>query len=339
MKQTALVICPGRGTYGKEELGYFRRYHSDKRDLIEGIDAYRSEKGQVPISELDAASAFTPKDHTRGDNASALIYACAYADFLSIDRDKFDIVAVTGNSMGWYIALSCGGAISANNGTHIINTMGTFMQNSMIGGQLIYIYVDDDWQEINGAYQELMDLVAGIKDLHLSINLGGMVVFGGTDEALKQTEAKLETRGNFPFRLINHAAFHTPLQQPISKKAMQHFDAGLFDNPDIPLIDGRGHIWTKYSTNADEIFNYTFAHQVTRHYDFTKAVQVSVKEYAPDKIIILGSGSTLGGAVAQSLIDIKWLGLESKQDFTELQSAAPHILSMGIEEQRSLVIK
>ena len=338
MKQTALVICPGRGTYGKEELGYFGRYHSDKKDLIAGIDAYRAEQGQVAISELDAAKSFIPKDHTRGDNASALIYACAYADFLSIDRDKFDIVAVTGNSMGWYIALACGGALSVNNGTHIINTMGTFMQDAMIGGQLIYIFVDDNWQKIDGAYQELMDLTADIDGLYLSIKLGGMIVLGGTDTALKQAEAKLDARGNFPFRLINHAAFHTPLQQPISEKALQHFDAGLFANPDIPLIDGRGHIWTKYSSDFNDMFNYTFGHQVTRPFDFTKAVQVSAKEYAPDKIIILGPGKTLGGAVAQSLIDIKWLGLESKQDFAELQNANPYMLSMGIEEQRTLVI-
>jgi [acyl-carrier-protein] S-malonyltransferase len=40
-----------------------------------------------------------------GDNASLLIYACALADFAAIDRDRFEVVAVTGNSMGWYLAL------------------------------------------------------------------------------------------------------------------------------------------------------------------------------------------------------------------------------------------
>lgn len=338
MKQTALVICPGRGTYGKEELGYFGRYHADKKDLIQGIDSYREGQGQVAISALDSAVDFVPKDHTRGDNASALIYACAYADFLSIDRDKYDVVAVTGNSMGWYIALACGGAVSVDSGTQIINTMGTFMQDALIGGQLIYICVDDNWKNIEGAHDEIMDLIDHIEDLYVSIELGGMLVFGGTDEALKQVEAKLEARGNFPFRLINHAAFHTPLQQPISDKALQYFDPALFQNPDIPLIDGRGHSWTPYSTQAEAIFDYTFGHQVTRAYNFTKAVQVSVKEYAPDKVIILGPGSTLGGAVAQSLIDIQWQGIDSKLAFTDRQASDPYILAMGIEDQRSLVV-
>lgn len=29
-----------------------------------------------------------------------LIYACALADFAAIDRDRFEVVAVTGNSIG-----------------------------------------------------------------------------------------------------------------------------------------------------------------------------------------------------------------------------------------------
>lgn len=338
MKQKALVICPGRGTYGKEELGYFSRYHADKQDLIKRIDSYREGQGQVSISDLDSAADYVPADHTRGDNASALIYACAYADFLAIDRDKYDVVAVTGNSMGWYIALACGGAVDVDGGTEIINTMGTFMQEALIGGQLIYISVDDNWQAIDGARQELLDLVDHVVDLYVSIDLGGMLVFGGTDQALKEAEAKLDARGNFPFRLINHAAFHTPLQQPISDKALQHFQTSLFRNPDISLIDGRGHIWTPYSTDAGEIFNYTFGHQVVRAYNFTRAVQVSVKEYAPDKIIILGPGTTLGGAVAQSLIDINWLDIDSKETFTDRQKSDPYILAMGIEEQRALVV-
>ena len=77
-----------------------------------------------------------------------LFMPCAYADFLSINRDKYDIVAVTGNSMGWYIALACAGVVDLENGARIINTMGTFMQDSLIGGQIIYGVVDEQWHEI-----------------------------------------------------------------------------------------------------------------------------------------------------------------------------------------------
>ncbi|MCI5059858.1 MAG: ACP S-malonyltransferase [Alphaproteobacteria bacterium] len=337
-KQRAVVICPGRGTYNKEELGYFHKYHADRLDLLTQIDELRAAQKQVSISELDSASEFIMKEHTRGDNASALIYACAYADFLSIDRDKYDVVAVTGNSMGWYIALSCAGAVNFKVGANIINTMGTFMQEALIGGQLIYTCVGENWQAIEGAQEEIEKIISQIDGLYASIYLGGMFVFGGTEEALKELEKTLEPRDRFPFRLINHAAFHTPLQTPISEKAFAHFDREEFQVPVVPMVDGRGFQWSNYSSDVEAMFEYTFGHQVIQAYDFTRAVQNSLKEYAPDKIIILGPGTTLGGAVAQSLIAINWHDIDSKDAFIERQKSDPFILSMGMEEQRDLVI-
>ncbi len=116
MKQTALVICPGRGTYNAAELGYLKTHHSDKAEMIAKLDALRREQGQIPISELDAADKYAPSVHMTGDNASLLIYACALADFAAIDREKYDVVAVTGNSMGWYLALACAGVLGFRGG-------------------------------------------------------------------------------------------------------------------------------------------------------------------------------------------------------------------------------
>jgi len=46
-----------------------------------------------------------------------------------------------------------------------------------------------------------------------------------------------------------------------------------------------------------------------------------VREFAPDQLILLGPGTALGGAVAQSLIEINWHGLSSKADFVALQES------------------
>ncbi len=343
MKKKALVIAPGRGTYNKEELGYIKRFHADKKDLIAAIDDYRAKHGQTTVTDLDSKSSFSLSEHSRGDNASPLIYACAYADFLSIDRDKFDIVAVTGNSMGWYIALACGGAASNDNALHIVNTMGTMMQEKLIGGQMIYSLVDENWKVIPGRREYLMQLMAEINAkegcaLYTSIELGGMLVFGGNAAALSELEKALKPEGRFPMRLQNHAAFHTPLMDPISEAALGKMDETLFRHPAHPLVDGRGHVWTPYSTSAADIWRYTLGHQVHRHYDFTAAVQVAAKEFAPDNVIILGPGSTLGGAVAQSLIGINWQGWTSKEDFAKRQKENPYIIAMGMDEQRKLAV-
>ncbi|HST35013.1 MAG TPA: ACP S-malonyltransferase, partial [Allosphingosinicella sp.] len=88
-KLVSLVICPGRGTYGKGELGYLQRFHADKAGLIGAFDGLRAERGQPTISELDGAERYSPGLHTRGDIASPLIFTASYADFLSIDRSRF----------------------------------------------------------------------------------------------------------------------------------------------------------------------------------------------------------------------------------------------------------
>ncbi len=344
-KQKALVICPGRGTYNASELGYLHRYHGDKPALLQAIDGYRAEQGQPLISQLDAAERYHLKEHSRGDNASALIWACAYADFLSIDQERFELCAVTGNSMGWYIALGCAGALTPNNALRMINTMGSLMHRNLIGGQLLYPLVNADWQAIPGRAEWLDQLTVEINDepgctLALSINLGGLRVFGGNAAALKRLLDRLPPeQERYPMQLFNHAAFHTELQQPVAAEGRQALPATLFEQPQLPLIDGRGAVWQPMASDTAALWHYTLDHQVVKPYDFTRAVQVAIKEYAPDKILILGPGTTLGGAVAQALIQIGWNGWRNKADFIEAQQRDPFIISLGMEAQRSLAIR
>ena len=106
-KKTALVVCPGRGTYTGQELGYLAAHHADKTALIDALDADRARRGLTAVRDLDARRTYRTADHSRGDNATALIFACAYADFLSIDRDAYDVVAVTGNYLGGISVAAC----------------------------------------------------------------------------------------------------------------------------------------------------------------------------------------------------------------------------------------
>ena len=48
-KQTAVVVCPGRGTYNKAELGYLSRFHQNKSELIGVIDEQRRQHSQITV--------------------------------------------------------------------------------------------------------------------------------------------------------------------------------------------------------------------------------------------------------------------------------------------------
>ena len=344
-KLAALAVCPGRGTYNKAELGYLKRHHGDRAEFIAGFDRLRAERGRPTVSELDGAERFSAATYSRGDIASPLIFASSYADFLAIDYARHEVVAVTGNSMGWYTALACADAVSPEHGFAIVDAMGEHSQAGEPGGQVLVSVVDEAWHEVPGLRETLLGLVETIGsrpncELFVSIELGGMIVFAGTEAGLDALLAEApKTPGREPLRLVNHGPFHTRLMRGSSVRALEQLPAGWFGGPHVPMVDGRGHIWRPFATDPQALWRYTFATQILETYDFTRAVQVAVREQAPDRIILLGPGDTLGGAIAQALIAIEWRGLKSKQDFQEMQaSGAPVLLAMGREEQRALVV-
>ncbi len=339
MKKRALVVCPGRGTYNAAELGYLQRHHAARPDIVATVDAVRKESGQVLVSELDNAEKYAPSVHMTGDNASPLIYACAMADFAAIDRDRFDIVAITGNSMGWYLALACAGILDLEAGARLVNNMGGLMHEHGTGGQVVWSMIDENWNTQLDKLQFINDLsakaklVSGIR-VHVSIRLGGMIVFAADDAGLKWLSEHLPKDDRFPLRLMHHAAFHSPLLDHIVPMARAINDARDFGRGLIPVIDGQGRIWSPGAFGRDAIYDYTFGAQLTDSYDFTRAVQVAAAEFAPDTIIVLGPGTTLGAPTAQALIESGWRGLSGKADFQSRQTNDPILISMGMEDQR-----
>ncbi|WP_170332245.1 ACP S-malonyltransferase [Ruegeria arenilitoris] len=341
MTRTAVVICPGRGTYNKPELGYLHRHHAQRMDLFRSFDAIRAEAGQEAVTALDGASRYTVSKYSRGDVASPLIYAASLADAQTIAED-IEVVAVTGNSMGWYIALVAGGALSPQDGFRVVNTMGTLMQDQLIGGQLVYPFVGENWKNNAARKAELLADVTRIDasdgcDLALSIDLGGMLVLAGNEAGLKAFEAVHPTiQDRFPMRLPNHAAFHTALQAPVAAEGRARLGAEMFGQPERPLIDGRGKIWWPGATDTQALWDYTLGHQVTEAYDFTRAIHTAAREFAPDLFIVTGPGATLGGAVAQSLVLADWRGMSDKAAFQTQQDAWPFLIAMGRDDQRAL---
>ncbi|MGL5838421.1 MAG: ACP S-malonyltransferase [Sphingorhabdus sp.] len=340
MKEKLLVVCPGRGTYNATELGYLKRYHEGGGDFVARLDAYRAALGQPSISKLDGAEKYSPSLHMPGDNASLLIYACALADFAAIDRDRFDIVAVTGNSMGWYLALSCAGVIDFDDGARLVNTMGDLMHEKGAGGQVVWSMADADWRidPVKAAEIEAVLAEARDRNVYVSIRLGAMIVFAANEAGMKWLMERLPKDDRFPMKLNYHAAFHSPLLDHIVPMAHAANPASDFGAGSIPAIDGMGRIWAPKAFDPAAIYDYTLGAQINRTYDFTRAVQVAAREFCPDRIAVLGPGTTLGAPVAQALIACGWRGLKGKADFQARQAADPILVSMGMEGQRGIIL-
>ena len=66
-------------------------------------------------------------------------------------------------------------------------------------------------------------------------------------------------------------------------------------------------------------------------------MSVALKEFCPDKVLLLGPGNSLGGVIGQILIKNKWNGIISKKYFLEQQKEDPFLISLGLEDQRNLI--
>jgi len=341
-KKRAIVICPGRGSYNKEQLGYLSQYHPDKVDTLSVIDHYRQQQGYPSVSELDAMADFSVATHTAGEHASALIYACAICDNQAINLNDYDICAISGNSMGWYIALAAAQAISPRHAIELITTMGAMMKDQLIGGQLIYPVADDQWIINHHLKEKVLATIASINQLanhqlYLSIDLGAFIVVAGCANGLAKFSTLIEKVEQYPMRLVNHGAFHTPMLNELSQQAMAQLPATLFNKPKVPLIDGNGNIWSPFSTDINALHQYTLAEQVLSPYYFNRAIDVAIKEFAPEVFIVLGPGNSLSSSIAHQLIERQWQGLTSKAQFIQRQKNNPIIIAMGMPPQRQLV--
>ena len=54
-KPTAVLFCPGRGSYGKDELGFVGRTlrPGPVADALQACDDWRRSQGRTPLSEIE----------------------------------------------------------------------------------------------------------------------------------------------------------------------------------------------------------------------------------------------------------------------------------------------
>lgn len=330
-----LVVCPGRGSYGRADLGTLAERRPHVQDFIAQCDAHRVAQGRRPVSELDhAPGGFRSSLHVAGENASLLTFAASYADWLELDRDQHDVVGVVGNSMGWYTALAVAGALPVADAIRLVDTMGAYQAGNVIGGQVLTPLCDEDWSEPPSRREAVEAALQGARDAghtaEWSIELGGYAVLGADRGGVKHLLDALprETRGQrtFPLQLPLHSAFHTSLMTETSARAQQDLGDLAFRAPVVPLVDGRGLVFRPRWADPRALADYTLGHQVVAPYDFTTSVCTALHHVAPDVIVCLGPGNPLGGAVARILVADGWHGVRNKRDFQALEPSLVHSL-------------
>lgn len=328
----ALLVCPGRGSYAERAL----RSLPDDHPFVERADALRAAYGLPSLRELDRAGRFDPKLHLRPANVSLLIWLVNLIDAEAAAAEH-DVACVIGNSMGWYTALAVTGALSFEHGFRLVQDMALLQEEHQAehgGGQMIQPWVDDDWRPDatrRAAIEEALASSGG--EALLSIDLGGYAVLACSEDGLRHLSRALPRiqlgQTAYPFRLMQHGPYHTPLVAEVAERARQRLADLEFRRPRATLIDGRGRRHTPWSADTAELARYTLGEQVVTPYDLTLSLRVALREHAPERVVCPGPGNTLGGVVGQTLVREGWRGIRSRADFERVQSGGdPVVVSM-----------
>lgn len=332
MKRIAL-LCPGRGSYTEKTL----RSLPEQHPWVARADALRADYGLPSLVSLDRAEKFSPSTHLAPANVSPLIYLVSMLDCAAA-MEEHKAVCVAGNSLGWYTALAVAGALDFDDGFRLVQEMSLLQADHQAreksGGQVIEALIDDAWRPVPALRAATVEAIR-TSNGHVfpSIDLGGLAVLAGTEEGvahLLKTLPKVKVGNNqYPFRLMQHGPYHTPLVREVADRARAQLARLSFRAPRIPLIDGRGARFTPWSTDVRELVDYTLGAQITTPYDFALSVRVALREYAPDHLVAPGPGNSLGGVIGQILIAEGWRKIHERADFDRVQqSDAPMLVSM-----------
>ncbi|HEX5054350.1 MAG TPA: ACP S-malonyltransferase [Planctomycetota bacterium] len=322
-KPTAVLLCPGRGSYGRDELGFLARTvrPGPVAEALRACDAARRSSSRPALSEIDGAPTFRPGLHLDGENAAELIYfgTMAHVEHL---RERYEILAVAGNSLGWYTALPASGALDATNGWRLVATMAA-LQKQVAGGQVLTTTVGDDWQPNAALQVAVQATVHALQErgseyyCNPSIRLGGHEVLAGTERAVAELLTRLPKvkvgERDFPFRLAGHGPFHTRLCAGTAAQATAMFADLPVAMPSCHLIDGFGNVHSPWSADPRELLHYTTHAQVLETFDFSACVRTAMREFQPDVLLCAGPGTSLRAPVGHCVLREGWRGVHDKQ--------------------------
>jgi len=303
-------------------------------EWVQQTEKWRRELELESLLELDGADRFEPRRHLRPANVSVLIYVKSMLDAAEAARTH-ELVCVTGNSMGWYTALAVAGALDFEGGFRLVQHMALLQEEGEPGGQVIYPVVDETWNEdpqLAAKVQAALDGAEG--EAYPSITLGGYRVLAGSPAGISHLLEALPSltlgKVTYPFRLAQHGPYHTPLAASVAKRAREVLGDLDLRMPNIALVDGRGQRFSPWSTDVDALREYTHGRQVVEPFDFSAAVRVCLREWAPERLVLPGPGNSLGGVCGQVLVAEGWRGIRSREDFSRVQGGPdPVLVSMG----------
>jgi [acyl-carrier-protein] S-malonyltransferase len=210
------VLFPGQGSQTPEMREQVERWRPDL------VLMARAAVGEDPFERADESTRF----------AQPAIFCAALAGWRRLrDGQQPDVMA--GHSLGEVSALVAAGALSAEDGLHLVVARGRLMEHAAAssgsGGMLAVRTADR---------AELGALAADAGLIVANDNAPEQLVLSGRDDAIDRVERVFRARGVRSKRLAISGAFHTPAMEAIVPQFREMLDSVEIRQPAIPVFTG-----------------------------------------------------------------------------------------------------
>lgn len=245
-----------------------------------------------------------------------------------------DVVAVLGESGGWYAALAVAGVLSRGEVERLVGELAVVQSElGTRAEQLVFPLSDASWQPDPALGDALASALRDADgEVHQTADLGAYAVISGPEDGIRALAAALPEVAigdrHYPLVLPPRPALHTPGAERLAGALRLRLHDLDWRRPTVTLIDGLGVRHTPWSADPVVLRDYTFGPQLLATYRFATAFRVALREQAPDIVIVPGNGGRLAAVCGQLVVAEGYRGIRSRRAFVATQQRSPIVLSM-----------
>lgn len=277
-------IFPGQGTQfvgmGKD---LYEKYEEVK-------NVYKIVNGALKESVENITYNISQEELNETQNTQIAIYTMSMAILEILNKTGIKPDALAGLSLGEYSALTCGNAISLEEGAKIVRKRGKFMQELAPKGNWSMAAI------IGLEDEKVEEICSKVEDgfvRAVNYNCPGQVVISGEKDAvLKAMEIAKEMGARKAIELKTSGPFHTEKLEEASNALRKELETVEFNKIEIPVIKNiNGEAYSK-NDNMVEILS----KHVISPVKFRKSIETML-EMGIDTFVEIGPGKTLSGFV------------------------------------------
>ncbi|MEN6295359.1 MAG: ACP S-malonyltransferase [Chloroherpetonaceae bacterium] len=299
------LLFPGQGSqYVGMGKDYFlnNNYAKEKYEQADAILGFS-------ISDICFNGPIEKLTETRYTQLALFIHSAIIYDLL---KDKINISALAGHSVGEYAAYYASDVFNFEDGLKLVAKRGELMFHSgEIEAGTMFAVIGLDEEKIKQVCEQINSENKDGVVVPANYNSPGQIVVSGSRDLLRASVSKFKDAGaKIVKELVVSGAFHSPLMQTSSIELHKVIDSIQFNDAKYPVYV---NISAKPVQDKNELKD-CLIRQLTSPVLWMQTLQ-NMQSNGIDTFIEIGAGNVLQGLVKRTLNDVKISGIDSYENF------------------------